>query len=69
MHVNGRACLRNRLRTNDGLEGRLHHVRVAAVDVLEVARGEVDARRLALLDELADLSGSGSVSGWDVHLM
>ena len=55
MHVRGLACLGNRLRADDGLEGRLHHLGIAAVDVLEVARREVDARCLALRDVVADV--------------
>ena len=58
------AWLGDPLGADNGLERCLHHVGVAAINVLEIARGKVDARGDPLRDELADLSGSGS--GWGV---
>ena len=57
MHVRGAAlaCLGNLLSAHNGLEGRLNHDGVAAVNVLEVARRQVDARGNPLRDVFADL--------------
>ena len=57
------AWLGDPLGADNGLEGCLHHVGVAAINVLEIARGKVDARGDPLFDELADLFGFGSGSG------
>ena len=52
------AWLGDLLGVDDGLEGCLHHVGVAAINVLEIAIGKVDARGDPLFHELADLLGS-----------
>ena len=52
------AWLGDPLGADDGLEGCLYHVGVASINVLEIARGKVDARGDPLFDELADLLGS-----------
>ena len=57
------AWLGDPLGADNGLEGPFHHVEVAAINVLEIARGKVDARGDPLFDELADLFGFGSGSG------
>ena len=54
----GLACLGDPLGADNRHEGCLHHDVVAAINVLEIARGKVDARGDPLFDELADLSGS-----------
>ena len=62
------AWLGDPLGADDGLEGCLYHVGVASINVLEIARGKVDARGDPLLDELADLGlvRSGH-HGHDLH--
>ena len=54
----GLAWLGDPLSVDYLLEGCLHHRGVAAINVLEIARGKVDARGDPLFDELADLLGS-----------